>query len=44
MTSFDDRELLWLLAGLAALLLTATAVGQVLEQVVATPSGRETVA
>ena len=43
MTSFDDRELLWLLAGLAALLLTATAVGQVLEQVVATPSGRETV-
>jgi phosphatidate cytidylyltransferase len=43
MTTFDDRELLWLLAGVAALLLTATAVGQILERVVATPSGRETV-
>jgi phosphatidate cytidylyltransferase len=42
-TSFDDRELLWLLAGLAALLLTATAVGQVLDRVVAAPSGRVTV-
>jgi phosphatidate cytidylyltransferase len=42
-TSFDDRELLWLLAGLAALLLTATAVGQVLDRVVAAPSGRATV-
>lgn len=44
MSSFDDRELLWLLAGLAVLLLTATAVGQVLRRVVASPSGRETVA
>lgn len=43
MTSFDDRELLWLLAGVAALLLTATAVGQVLDRVVAAPSGRVTV-
>jgi phosphatidate cytidylyltransferase len=43
MTTFDDRELLWLLGGVAALLLTATAVGQILERVVATPSGRETV-
>lgn len=43
MSAFDDRELLWLLAGVAALLLTATAVGQVLERVVATPSGRDTV-
>ena len=43
MSSFDDRELLWLLAGVAALLLTATAAGQVLDRVVATPSGRETV-
>jgi phosphatidate cytidylyltransferase len=42
-TSFDDRELLWLLAGVAALLLTATAVGQVLDRVVAAPSGRVTV-
>jgi phosphatidate cytidylyltransferase len=42
-STFDDRELLWLLAGVAALLLTATAVGQVLERVVATPSGRATV-
>jgi phosphatidate cytidylyltransferase len=42
-TSFDDRELLWLLAGLAALLLTATAVGQVLDRVVAAPPGRVTV-
>jgi phosphatidate cytidylyltransferase len=42
-TSFDDRELLWLLAGLAALLLTATAVGQVLDRVVAAPSRRVTV-
>jgi phosphatidate cytidylyltransferase len=41
--TLDDRELLWLLAGLAALLLTATAVGQVLDRVVATPSGRVTV-
>lgn len=44
MSSFDDRELLWLLAGLAVLLLTATAVGQVLRRVVESPSGRETVA
>jgi phosphatidate cytidylyltransferase len=42
-STFDDRELLWLLAGVAALLLTATAVGQVLERVVARPSGRDTV-
>jgi phosphatidate cytidylyltransferase len=42
-TSFDDRELLWLLAGVAALLLTATAVGHVLDRVVAAPSGRVTV-
>jgi phosphatidate cytidylyltransferase len=42
-TSFDDRELLWLLAGVAALLLTATAVGQVLDRVVAAPPGRVTV-
>jgi phosphatidate cytidylyltransferase len=41
--TLDDRELLWLLAGVAALLLTATAVGQVLDRVVATPSGRATV-
>ena len=43
MTSFADRELLWVLAGVAALLLTATAVGQLLERVVAAPSGRMTV-
>ena len=41
--TLDDRELLWLLAGVAALLLTATAVGQVLDRVVATASGRVTV-
>jgi phosphatidate cytidylyltransferase len=41
--TLDDRELLWLLAGVAALLLTATAVGRVLDRVVATPSGRATV-
>jgi phosphatidate cytidylyltransferase len=41
--TLDDRELLWLLAGVAALLLTATAVGQVLDRVVAAPSGRATV-
>jgi phosphatidate cytidylyltransferase len=42
-STFDDRELLWLLAGVAALLLTATAVGRVLERVATTPSGRATV-
>jgi phosphatidate cytidylyltransferase len=41
--TLDDRELLWLLAGVAALLLTATAVGQVLDRVVATTSGRVTI-
>jgi phosphatidate cytidylyltransferase len=41
--TLDDRELLWLLAGVAVLLLTATAVGQVLDRVVATPSGRVTI-
>lgn len=43
MNPFDDRELLWLLTGLAALLLAATAIGQVLERVVAGASARETV-
>jgi phosphatidate cytidylyltransferase len=40
---FDDRELLWLLVGLAGLLLVATTIGQVLDRVVVGASGRETV-
>jgi phosphatidate cytidylyltransferase len=40
---FDDRELLWLLIGLAGLLVFATVAGQVLERTVSTASGRETV-
>jgi len=40
---FRDHELLWLMAGLATLLLVATATGQVLERVVVTAPARATV-
>jgi phosphatidate cytidylyltransferase len=43
LTFFDDRELLWLLVGVAALLVVATAVGQALERIVTSVAGRETV-
>jgi len=39
----EDRELLWLLAGVAGLLLAATTAGQVLERVVVTEGSRATV-
>ena len=43
MSVFYDQKLLWLMAGLATLLLVATATGQVLQRVVVTAPARATV-
>jgi phosphatidate cytidylyltransferase len=42
-TAFHDRELLWLLAGVAGLLLAATAAGQALERVAVGAGSRTTI-
>jgi phosphatidate cytidylyltransferase len=43
LSGFDDRELLWLLAGLGAVLLVSTAIGQVLARAMKGDAALETV-